>query len=103
LPAACAKSAATSDAASTMKNKFFPSHVAAVAAVLLCMTPASPAHAAPRPAKAPAKQNDAAEELAMQARARFTAKDFAVAAKLFMQAYAKDAKPAMVFNAARAY
>lgn len=46
-----------------MKNKFFPAQVATVAAVLLCMAPAKPAHAAPRPAKAPASKNDAAEAL----------------------------------------
>lgn len=44
-----------------------------------------------------------AEDLAQQAKERFKAGEFEVAAKMFMNAYAKSHAPAMVFNAARAY
>ena len=68
----------------------------------------SPASATPReaPAAAAAGSSDAqsaAEALALQAKEKFRAKKFEEAAKLFMQAYAKDPQPPLVFNAARAY
>ena len=44
-----------------------------------------------------------AEGLARQAKEAFIAKDFEVAAKLFMSAYGKSHSPALVFNAARSY
>jgi hypothetical protein len=44
-----------------------------------------------------------AEALAQEAKDRFAARDFEVAAKLFMKAYAKSHVPSLVFNAARAY
>ena len=92
-----------------------PGHVAAWSRRLLAQTLVAtavvavsasciqPAHAAPKATKAAVTATEAAEELALQARARFQAKDFVEAAKLFMQAYGKDPKPALVFNAARAY
>lgn len=58
-------------------------------------------HAAPK--SRPADAQPAAEQYAARAVERFKAKDFDAAAKLFMQAYAHDAKAALVFNAARAY
>lgn len=69
----------------------------------------SPASAAPRPTTSPAASSgsseaqSAAEALALQAKDKFRAKKFEEAAKLFMQAYAKDPQPPLVFNAARAY
>jgi len=70
---------------------------------------ASQASATPRQAPAPAASGgstdaqSAAEALALQAKEKFRAKKFEEAAKLFMQAYAKDPQPPLVFNAARAY
>lgn len=44
-----------------------------------------------------------AEVVATQAKEQFKAGKFEVAARLFMQAYAKSHSPALVYNAARAY
>lgn len=76
-----------------------------ITAAIIAVWPAwiPQAQAAPKASKAVQTATEAAEELALQARARFQAKDFVEAAKLFMQAYGKDPKPALVFNAARAY
>lgn len=41
--------------------------------------------------------------LAHQAKARYAAKDFAEAARLFMEAYGRVPEPTLLFNAARAY
>ena len=69
---------------------------------LAAMTAAPvPAHAAPK--SHPPDAEPAAEQYAARAVERFKAKDFEAAAKLFMQAYARDPKAALVFNAARAY
>ncbi|MBI5608995.1 MAG: hypothetical protein HY902_08945 [Deltaproteobacteria bacterium] len=59
---------------------------------------ASPALAAPR-----AEATVDAEVLARTATELFRLKQFERAAQLFMQAYAKSHKPALVFNAARAF
>lgn len=61
------------------------------------------ARAAPtRPAPGETTAADA-EQLAEQARAAFKAGNFERAAKLYMQAYARTPKPALVYNAARCY
>ncbi len=71
----------------------------ALAGVAAC--PAGVQAASPR-AK-PAVQQSEAEDYANRAVERFKAKDFEVAAKLFMQAYARSPRASLVFNAARAY
>jgi len=67
----------------------------AACAVLVTVSLAAPAFAAAAPTQA-----ETAAQLAVES---FRAGDFEVAAKLFMQAYAKSHKPDAVFNAARAY
>ena len=52
---------------------------------------------------ATAQVPSAAETEALQAKEQFKAGKFEVAARLFMQAYAKSHAPALVYNAARAY
>ena len=80
------------------------------AGTLACALVATPASAAPRQpaAKAPSTADAgdahaAAEALAFEAKALFGAKKFPEAAKRFMEAYAKEPQPPLVFNAARAY
>ena len=69
--------------------------LAACAFVAMSLALAHPAPAAAAPVEA-----ETAAQLAVES---FRAGDFEVAAKLFMQAYAKSHKPEAVFNAARAY
>ncbi len=70
--------------------------------IAVCCVMVTPAHAAPG-GKATTASITEAEAYAERAVERFKAKDFEVAAKLFMQAYARSHSPALVFNAARAY
>ncbi len=74
----------------------------ALALCALLTTPAAAAPIAKSKSKSTASSSDA-EAYAERATERFKAKDFEVAAKLFMQAYARSHVPALVFNAARAY
>jgi hypothetical protein len=86
-----------------MRTRFTP-HIATVLLALFWTScPAHIAAAAPKAKKTAAERPSDAESLALQARGHFADKDFDAAAKLFMQAYAKDPKPVLVYNAARAY
>lgn len=58
--------------------------------------------AVPAPA-APADNAPEAIQLANQAKAKYAAKQYREAAKLFMDAYAKVAQPSLLFNAGRSY
>jgi hypothetical protein len=89
----------------TMRTSLIPPHRRITAAMILLASLApSMTWAGPRPNKAAAQDSEAeAESFAAQARDRFKSKDFDAAAKLFMQAYARSPRPALVFNAARAY
>lgn len=76
-------------------------NLACVLSLIVAWTTSAVVLARPRPDAASSPSE--AETLSKVAKERFAAKDFGVAADLFMQAFAKSHNPATLYNAARAY